>query len=210
VVSCVCCGGEYYKLWIYSTAVSNSVLILLQPLLQMTKKVVIVGGPAGCGKSTVGEFISKQLGYSFIEGDTMHPVENIEKMSNGIPLNDNDRWGWLQTIVSTCAETLVQGSNGVVVTCSSLKRSYRNVLRKFDEGVQVVFIFLLVDETALLKRVAARKNHYMKVEMVQSQLATLERPSAEETDTIILYVNAKDSIDQVCTAALNQVEHDRT
>lgn len=168
-------------------------------------QVLIVGGPAGCGKSTVAGYLAAQLGWAFIEGDTLHPTENIAKMSNGIPLTDADRWSWLGRIVETATVTLEKGKPGVVLTCSALKRAYRDVLRKVPSGVDVTFVFLLVDQKALLDRVRARKDHYMKVEMVESQLRDLEVPQSDETDVVDILIKEQDSPDNVSQSALKGV-----
>ncbi|KUI66213.1 hypothetical protein VM1G_01768 [Cytospora mali] len=166
----------------------------------------LVTGPAGCGKTTVAKHVADNLNMPYIEGDEFHPPQNIEKMSNGIPLTDADRWDWLTRLREEALKQLELGNDGVVVTCSALKRKYRDVIRVapyFSPGLQLHFIYLHAPEEVLLRRVAARKGHYMGFQMVHSQFAILEPPSAEEKDVISLDVSG--SIDEVSQDALEQV-----
>ncbi|EJT73440.1 thermosensitive gluconokinase [Gaeumannomyces tritici R3-111a-1] len=152
----------------------------------------IVSGPAGCGKSTVAEHLAAVLAVPYIEGDQYHTPDNVAKMQNGVPLNDADRWDWLRLLREEAVGRLDtggdgSGSGGVVVTCSALKRKYRDVMRVapyFRPRVRLHFIYLEATEEALLKRVAARENHYMGANMVHSQFEALEPPTADEVDVI--------------------------
>ncbi|KAL2178539.1 P-loop containing nucleoside triphosphate hydrolase protein [Thermothelomyces heterothallicus CBS 202.75] len=151
----------------------------------------LVTGPAGCGKSTVAKHIADSLHLPFIEGDEYHPKANIDKMSAGIPLTDADRWDWLTALREASIQELDKGSDGVVLTCSALKRKYRDVIRVapyFTPNVHLHFIYLDAPEEVLLERVAARKNHYMGANMVHSQFEALERPRADEVDVITIDV----------------------
>jgi gluconokinase len=124
-------------------------------------------------------------------------------MSSGIPLTDADRWDWLALLREEARRRINEGSNGVVVTCSALKRKYRDVIRVaayYDPNVLVHFIFLDADQETLLARVGARQNHYFGANMVQSQFLDLERPLPEERD--IISINVSRSIDEVKTDAL--------
>lgn len=166
----------------------------------------LVTGPAGCGKSTVAKHVADSLNMPYIEGDEFHPPANIEKMSNGIPLTDADRWDWLTRLREEALKQLDLGNEGVVVTCSALKRKYRDVIRVapyFSPGLQLHFIYLHAPEEVLLRRVAQRKGHYMGEQMVHSQFAILEPPTAEERDVISLDVSG--SIGEVSQDALDQV-----
>lgn len=127
-------------------------------------------------------------------------------MSNGIPLTDADRWDWLTRLREEALHQLELGNDGVVVTCSALKRKYRDVIRVapyFSPGLQLHFIYLHAPEEVLLRRVAERKGHYMGAKMVSSQFAILEPPTAEERDVLSLDVSR--SIDDVSRDALDQV-----
>ncbi|KAF2460914.1 glucokinase [Lineolata rhizophorae] len=162
------------------------------------RHIWIITGPAGCGKSTVAKFLANQLSLPYVEGDEFHPQANIEKMRSGIPLTDADRWDWLISLRQKSLEELKAGASGVVLTCSALKRKYRDVIRIAaynDSDVLVHFVYLAADEGTLLARVKARQNHYMKDAMVQSQLRSLEPPTPEERD--VLSVDVSGSMSEV-------------
>lgn len=134
-------------------------------------------GPAGSGKSVVGSALSAALGLRFIEGDTFHSAENVARMSAGVPLTDADRAGWLAALASQLQLARARGE-GIVVSCSALKRMYRDVLRGGDDGVR--FICLRGDEALLRTRLESRSGHYMPASLLASQLAALELPGADE------------------------------
>lgn len=138
----------------------------------------VVMGVSGSGKSLVGQAVAKHLGLPFIEGDTLHPASNIDKMSKGIPLTDDDRFPWLDSIGEKIAAALAAG-NGVVVSCSALRKIYRDRLRT-STGHRLTFLFLRGTEEVLAPRMAARTGHFMPASLLKSQLATLEDPSHEE------------------------------
>ena len=140
----------------------------------MFKGAAVVMGVASCGKTSVGEALAAGLGATFTEGDRLHPKANVDKMSAGIPLTDDDRWPWLTLI----GETL-RGRDGRIASCSALKRAYReHIIAK--AGRRVAFIFLDGSSTILEQRIAARKGHFMPPSLLASQLATLERPGSDE------------------------------
>ncbi|KAJ5570152.1 gluconokinase [Penicillium hispanicum] len=157
----------------------------------------VVTGPAGCGKSTVGWALQKELELPFLEGDDYHPQSNKAKMGNGIPLTDEDRWDWLISLRKAAIEALSpsEANNnhapaGVIVACSALKQKYRDVMRVAAYGspsVQIHFIYLQLSEAVLMQRVSQRQEHYMKSGMVRSQLQALEEPQGE-WDTITINV----------------------
>ncbi|KAF5529206.1 gluconokinase [Fusarium phyllophilum] len=127
-------------------------------------------------------------------------------MRNGIPLTDADRWDWLTALREESIKRLNSGSNGVVLTCSALKRKYRDVIRVagyYDHRIQIHFVFLDASEELLLARVAQRQNHYMGANMVHSQFETLERPLADEKDVITIDVSRP--IEEVEREALSNV-----
>jgi gluconokinase len=132
---------------------------------------IIVMGVSGVGKTTIGAALAKDLGWSFADADQFHPAANIEKMSRGIPLNDEDRRPWLEAIRSYMIERMSKGESGVV-TCSALKQKYRDVLSVNDD---VKFVYLKGDYDLILKRMQSRQ-HFMKPEMLKSQFETLEEP----------------------------------
>ncbi|KAL2885419.1 putative gluconokinase [Ceratocystis lukuohia] len=152
----------------------------------------LVTGPAGCGKSTVAAYLSEALNFPYIEGDEYHPAANVEKMSNGIPLTDADRWDWLTALREESMRRIDDGSDGVVLTCSALKRKYRDVIRVagyFNPSLHIHFIYLDAPESVLVQRVAGRKNHFMPPSMVRSQFDVLERPTQSETDVVTVDVS---------------------
>jgi gluconokinase len=145
--------------------------------LSTVPPVVVVMGVAGCGKSSVGQNLAAALGLAFIEGDAHHPPANIAKMSSGIPLNDEDRDGWLGTLAGFIAEADRDG-RGLVVACSALKRRYRDRLRGGCK--RVIFLHLHGDKALIVSRMGARSAHFMPTALVDSQFADLETPGADE------------------------------
>lgn len=143
----------------------------------MNSDIFVVMGVSGCGKSTVGLQLAEALQLPFLEGDVLHPERNVARMAAGVPLSDEDREGWLQAL----AERLRQahaGGTGLVLSCSALKRAYRDTLRSGAPGLR--FVFLHGDHGLLAARMAARTGHYMPLSLLDSQLATLEPPGADE------------------------------
>ena len=142
-------------------------------------------GPAGSGKTTVGELLAEQLSWEFADGDDFHPPVNIAKMSRGIPLTDEDRLPWLQAIRNSIEQWLAQARD-VVLACSALKRSYRDLLGVGSNAKDIKLVNLKGSYDLLLERLHSRKGHYMKEQMLSSQLADLEEP----TDAITIDVSA--------------------
>ncbi|CAN7518673.1 gluconokinase [Mesorhizobium sp. LjNodule214] len=138
---------------------------------------IVVMGVAGCGKSAVGEALAEALGAVFVEGDRLHPPENVAQMASGKPLTDQLRAGWLDAIGQRIAAS-VAGGQSVVAACSALKRSYRDRLRGFC--ADIVFVYLEVDRETAWQRVGHRKGHFMPASLVDSQFAILEAPAADE------------------------------
>jgi gluconokinase len=138
----------------------------------------IVMGVTSCGKTSVGEGLAKELNCSFIEGDRLHPVSNIAKMSAGTPLIDADRWPWLETIGKAMKAECDKG-DGVVASCSALKKAYRKKLAE-AAGRPITFIYLHGSRDLLAARMAERKGHFMPISLLDSQLATIEVPGPEE------------------------------
>ena len=133
---------------------------------------VVVMGVSGSGKTTVGAALADALGLRFVDGDALHPAANVAKMAAGIPFDDADRAPWLDAIGAVLA------AGPVVVACSALKRAYRDRLRAAAPGLQLVF--LDGDRSLLASRMAARPGHFMPTSLLDSQLATLERPEPDE------------------------------
>ncbi|KAK6511914.1 hypothetical protein TWF481_000818 [Arthrobotrys musiformis] len=185
------------------TSIPKPVAKQTEPL----RHIWVVTGPAGCGKSSVAAFLAQALELPYIEGDDYHPPENVKKMSDGIPLTDEDRWGWLDTLRHKASEELESGAMGCVVTCSALKRRYRDFIRQVGQaevGIVVRFVYLRADVDLLIQRVKARKNHFMKDDMVRSQFVALEEPDSTEPD--VVSVDVSGSLAEVQQDALREVE----
>lgn len=142
---------------------------------QLTRHTVAVMGVAGTGKTTVGPLLAARLGVPYAEGDDFHPQTNIDKMSAGTPLTDDDRAPWLDAIGSWARERT--GAGGVV-SCSALKRSYRDRLRAAAPGL--VFVHLSGDRELIESRMSHRKGHFMPTALLDSQFATLEPLQPDE------------------------------
>jgi gluconokinase len=140
-------------------------------------KAIIVMGVSGAGKTSVADLLARRLGSKFVEGDQLHPKANVEKMAQGIPLTDEDRWPWLEVIGETLHEARGRHED-IVVTCSSLKKTYREKLRSAG-GEPLYFVFLKGAPEVLAARMGERKGHFMPTSLLQSQLATLESPEGE-------------------------------
>jgi gluconokinase len=138
------------------------------------KGAAIVMGVASCGKTSVGELLAEKLNAHFIEGDRLHPATNVAKMSARNPLTDEDRWPWLKAIGESLA-----GREAAVASCSALKRKYREAITKAAHR-PVYYIYLHGSRKLLESRIGARKGHFMPASLLDSQLATLEEPAAEE------------------------------
>lgn len=130
-------------------------------------------GVSGCGKSTIGQLLSHHLKIPFFDGDDFHPQSNIDKMSNGVPLNDEDRYGWLVTINKVAKEVLI--NNSCIIVCSALKQSYRDIISA-DIKNHVKWIHLVGSFNQILERLHKREDHFMSSDLLQSQFDTLEQP----------------------------------
>jgi gluconokinase len=139
--------------------------------------VVLIMGVTSSGKSTVGEGLAAQLGWAFRDADSFHPPENVAKMSSGQPLDDEDRKPWLAAIARFIDEAETHGKPAIV-TCSALKRIYRDVI--VGSRAHVALVHLVGDKPLIAKRMAARKNHFMPTSLLDSQFATLEPPQDDE------------------------------
>jgi gluconokinase len=141
--------------------------------------VLVFMGVSGCGKTTVAAILAGRLGWQFAEGDAMHPQSNIEKMEAGHPLTDEDRWPWLQKVAEWVDDRLDAHENGLI-TCSALKRTYRDVINRRGSGV--VFVFLAGSKETIAARLAARHGHFMPPSLLDSQFADLEEPTPDEPE----------------------------
>jgi gluconokinase len=134
-------------------------------------------GVSGSGKSVIGAALARALRIDFVEGDAYHSAENVKRMTSGVPLTDEDRAQWLRSLAARIREAHEAGA-GLVLTCSALKRSYRDVLRTGAPEIQ--FVFLRGTRALLADRLATRRGHFMPPSLLDSQLATLQEPSPEE------------------------------
>jgi gluconokinase len=143
---------------------------------------IVVMGVAGSGKTTIGEKLAERLGWPYEDGDKFHPKGNVEKMSAGHPLTDDDRWPWLQAIADEIDRVCRQG-NHVVIGCSALKRAYRDVLVHGRDDVRIVYL----DGTRELiaRRLKARKGHFMPPTLLESQFNTLQPPAPDEHPVVV-------------------------
>lgn len=146
---------------------------------------VVFMGVAGSGKSTVAMLYARLRGFTTIEADDFHPPENVAKMKSGQPLTDEDRVGWLAAMAKRIAEGKARGEP-MVITCSALKRKYRDSLRQGDPDL--FFVLLDGPKSLLAERIAARKDHFMPPSLLDSQLAILERPAPPSERAVTLPV----------------------
>jgi gluconokinase len=147
------------------------------------KSKIIVMGVSASGKSTAGAALARALGLPFVEGDLLHSRRNIEKMSRGEPLTDEDRQPWLEAIAALLRDE-ARYPRGVVIACSALKTAYRDELRAASPAVR--FVFLDAGPELIAARMAARRHHFMPPALQASQFAALQRPTAAERDVIVL------------------------
>jgi gluconokinase len=155
-------------------------------MTRVDKPLIVVMGVAGSGKTTIASGLAEQLGVPFVEGDSLHPIANVKKMASGTPLIDEDRWPWLTAIGERMEAERCTG-HGVVVSCSALKHVYRDCLRKQVQG-RVHFILLDGSRELISDRMRKRKGHFMPPALLESQFATLEKPSPDE-DAVILDIS---------------------
>lgn len=157
----------------------------LPPLRRLPARCIVVMGVSGSGKSTVASQLATKMNAVFLDGDDLHPASNITKMANGVPLTDDDRAPWLNTICQQANAQMTDMSD-VVVVCSALKRRYRDVFRQHLP--HLTFLFLDGSYTLIEQRMHSRQNHFMKAGMLKSQFKTLERPDSMENDVITLSI----------------------
>ncbi|KWE32423.1 gluconokinase [Burkholderia territorii] len=158
--------------------------------------ILIAMGVSGAGKSRIGEMLAERLSCSYTDGDAFHSAANKEKMHNGIPLTDDDRWPWLRTIRAAIEEKQRAGQTAVF-TCSSLKRSYRDVLRGTDTDVR--FVYLKGTFQVLQERLKTRTGHFFDPSLLKSQLDTLEEPGPDEAIVVSIELTPEQIVDEVMT-----------
>lgn len=159
-------------------------------------------GVASSGKSAVGAALGRRLHAPFLDGDGYHPPANKEKMRSGIPLTDEDRWPWLETLAGALHEAAEQ--KGVAVgACSALRRAYRDYLVE-KAGEPILFVFLDGDIETIRKRIEARRHEFMNPKLLDSQFATLERPAEDEK---VLRVDVSDPVEAIATKVSKELTH---
>ncbi|MGO4238544.1 gluconokinase, GntK/IdnK-type [Pseudarthrobacter sp. YAF2] len=146
----------------------------------MNKTRIVVMGVSGCGKTTIGDLVARELGVPFLDGDSLHPVENVAKMAAGTPLTDEDRWPWLATVGSRLANA---ADGGLVLACSALRRTYRDAIRA--QAPDTVFLHLDGSREVLKVRTEGRTGHFMPPALLDSQLATLEPLQEDERGVVV-------------------------
>ena len=163
-------------------------------------QAVVVMGVCGCGKSTVGERLARELDALYVEGDAFHPAANVARMAAGIALSDDDRQGWLEALAEQLAAARRDG-HSVVLACSALKRRYRDVLRQGAPELRVVHLH--GERDMLARRLAARQGHYMPASLLDSQLAALGAPGPDER---AIALDAGTPTDTLVRSALAQLQ----
>ena len=164
-----------------------------------TPCALIVMGVSGSGKSTIAEQLAQRLGWTYEDGDRFHPASNVAKMSAGHPLTDEDRWPWLQAIADEI-DRVCKADEHVVIACSALKRSYRDVLVHGRRDVRIVY--LNGTQELIAGRLAARKGHFMPPGLLASQFKTLEPPGADE-HPVIVSIDA--SVEEIVDDSVSQM-----
>ena len=164
---------------------------------------VIIMGVSGCGKSTIGALLASQLRWEFEDADWLHPAANVDKMHNGIPLTDEDRWPWLAAIASWIDHSRRSGGRAVVA-CSALKRRYRDVL--IGDRPDVRLVYLKGDEALIARRIATRHEHFMPRSLLHSQFEALEEPGPDENPIIVSIEPQPREIVAKILSALNMIE----
>jgi gluconokinase len=161
---------------------------------------LIVMGVSGSGKSTIADRLATRLGWRYEDGDKFHPASNVAKMHAGHPLTDEDRWPWLQAIADEI-DRVCEAGDSVVIACSALKRSYREVLLHGRNDVQ--FVFLKGTQELIASRLALRKGHFMPPELLTSQFRTLEPPGPSEYQ---ITVSIDATVDAIVDDILRQLK----
>ncbi|MVT05439.1 gluconate kinase [Enterobacter sp. 10-1] len=168
----------------------------------MAGQCIILMGVSGTGKTTVGQALAQALGAKFIDGDDLHPRQNIVKMAASQPLNDEDRGPWLERIADVIFSLEQKNESGVLV-CSALKKRYRDRLREGSGNLR--FLWLTGEYECILQRMQQRKGHFMPEALLRSQFAALETPDASESD--ILAVDIAPDVASIVAQSLHLLEH---
>lgn len=165
-------------------------------------QTIVLMGVSGCGKSTVGRQLSKQLGWEFFDGDDFHPKANVDKMASGRPLDDDDRRPWLQAL-RELIETRLADQQPTIVACSALKREYRRALG--TERPEVLLVHLAGSRELLAERLAVREGHFMPEHLLESQFEILVDPGTEEPHESALRLDVVLSPEELCLRIAQEV-----
>jgi carbohydrate kinase (thermoresistant glucokinase family) len=168
-------------------------------------RIIIAMGVSSSGKSTIGKAIARHLHVPFLDGDGYHPDANKEKMRAGIPLVDEDRWPWLESLARALHEAADQ-KGAAVGACSALKRAYREFLAE-KAGEPILFVFLDGSKELIAERIAARQHEYMPASLLDSQFATLEVPAPDEN---VLRVPVDDPVETIASRVVKELDHLKT
>jgi gluconokinase len=166
-------------------------------------RIIIVMGVSSSGKSTVGQSIARRLHVPFLDGDGYHPPANVEKMRAGIPLVDEDRWPWLQSLAGALHEA-ANRKDAAVGACSALRRIYRDYLIE-KAGEPILFVYLQGTKEVIAERMAKREHEYMPASLLDSQFATLEPP--DPTTENVLIVPVTDNVDKITMTTVKALDH---
>ena len=145
-------------------------------------RVIVVMGVSGSGKSTIAALLAQRLGWTYEDGDWLHPASNVEKMHRGVALTDEDRWPWLGAIAASI-DAFRRAGRGAVIACSALKRAYRDIL--IGERRDVRLVYLQGDRELVAGRLATRDGHFMPPQLLASQFEALEEPQADERAIVV-------------------------
>ena len=158
-------------------------------------------GVAGAGKSVIGVTLARAIGVDFVDGDDYHSASNVAKMAAGVPLTDADREGWLRVLGEKLHSAHAAG-RGLLLACSALKRAYRDLLRS-GAGAPLQFVYLRGPRDVIAERLARRRGHYMPASLLESQLATLEEPAADEGAWV---VDVDDTPEAIVAALVDRID----
>ena len=164
--------------------------------------IVVTMGVCGTGKTSVGQIVASRMGWTFIEGDDLHPATSREKMASGTPLTDDDRWPWLDSIAEAM-RTIHAAGGSAVVACSALRQVYRDRLRL--SGAEIIFLHLTGDPSLIRQRMENRRGHFMPPGLLDSQLATLEDARPDEP---LFEINVAGSVEEIAEAVVRSLSGD--
>ena len=177
-----------------------SMAAVVNATLEAAPRLVVMG-VSGCGKSTVGRLLAQALALPYVEGDELHPARNVALMAAGTALTDDDRDDWLAAVARTVREA---GKGGLVISCSALKRRYRDRLRESAPNLRLVYLHGSAE--LLASRMAQRSGHYMPPSLLQSQLLTLETPGADESALMADIARAPEDIVAALSAQITELQ----